>query len=143
MLKYLLSKFLSTNKIRSSTKIEKYFKILCLESCVLKSCNVILCGPTLENRIFKNLEVVQRYSKCLGGGNYEHKKVESTTKWGTYFFVAVGRETFLNICCGYPLQSFCSKAAKRISTSIRQPMIGLSFFNLFLGEVLRKKNETR
>ena len=55
------------------------------------------------------------------------------------YFGAVNKITFFNICCGYPLQSFCSKAAKRISTSIRQPMIGLSLFNLFLGEVLRKK----
>ena len=43
----------------------------------------------------------------------------------------MGGRTFFNFCCGYTLQSFCSKAAKRISTAIRQPL-GEYLFSTFI-----------
>jgi hypothetical protein len=40
---------------------------------------------------------------------------------------AVGGKPLLNFCSGYPFQSFCSCLTKRISTSIPQPFISISF----------------
>ena len=105
---------------------------------------VKLRGPALENRISKNLEVIQRYSKCLGEGNYEEKKLLMLQNCDGHLTLSFKHNIFfqnlLRLCVSSPRFNALHWG---LSTSIRQPVGFISFSSFCINEGLVKHEPRR